>query len=73
MTDFGEISPKMREHMKEALLLLRRPTIFTKMIAIQKIKAQPFFGKPILPEPKGDTVKFRRPIPYTITIRDKND
>lgn len=73
MTDFGETSLAIREHMEEVLRLLRRPSIFTKMWAIQKIKSQPFFGKLLLPENKTGTIIIRRPVPYEFSARKKND
>ncbi len=63
-TDFGEISDSTAKIAAKSLLILAKKMKFmTKAMAIQKIKAQPFFGS-ALPKPTGETVKFRRPIPY---------
>jgi len=74
-TDFGRISKRTAEWAAKELFLTVQESGFVRKLrkseAIQKIKAQPFFGS-VLPKPTGDTIKFRRPIPYK-TNYEKNE
>ena len=74
-TDFGGISKITAQRAATEMLITLQESKFLRALrkaaAIQKIKAQPFFGS-VLPKPTGETIRFRRPIPYTFNEENKN-